>query len=568
MSNPANLLDEFATYTCHFELHAAPSDEILMLLEDRDVPGASTTSRSPNGTLLINTRRDAHQTIDNVKVSYIGPSSNPLGLFTPSGEMSLEVYEPNGMNFIEKISNVMKLYDVSTPSALSWALKIFMVGRRPDNSIDVLPKNGALIPMEFKNITGDFSYQGGKYVMTFVGKSTFAGQFPSRDGQQSMFNFGYCNKNICITAKTIKDALSELEIQLNKNYDQVYENELKNEVGAKRFVYKINIIDKSIDGHLSLNSKVDWSPDSGCKMNFLSKDPILKWIYEILRSSKDLNSRIADSLDKIKKENHEGVEYLVVVPYLNLTETSLEINYDISLYKGGPETLEFDYLFGDPGKNVDVISFNMTLNSGMSLLSGENSNASVGYETARTPDLAKNDPSQFSNVVTQDKTKENAVIKDQRTITNLKKNDIAILPSTTRADSTGYLKYSFDAVPATRKMFATVAEMHAAYSNQFTFMIRGNLNLLLTGIISPKGLEDTKPKPCLTTPLWIKVNIKDQDGEPFFYTGKYELISIENNFSGGKFTQNLTVMMHQEETNSSTGSSDSDVVPMQKGGGY
>jgi hypothetical protein len=176
--------------------------------------------------------------------------------------------------------------------------------------------------------------------------------------------------------------------------------------------------------------------------------------------------------------------------------------------------------------------------------------------------MAKDDPAQYSKVVTTDKTQGNAVIKDQKTISHLKKNDIALLPSTSKVDSTGFIKHSYDSVPATKKMFAAVSEMNCAYDPALTFTIRGNLDLLLAGVIYPTGLEEKRDPVSVTSPKWIKVNIKDQDGEPFFYTGKYQLISIENYFSGGKFTQNLSVIMQTNKEETET------TVPMQAGGGY
>ena len=68
MAYPRNPLDVYVTYTYHFELHAASSWEKLQFLEDSDANDV-TTRFEPNGTLLINTRKDAHQVIDDVASS-------------------------------------------------------------------------------------------------------------------------------------------------------------------------------------------------------------------------------------------------------------------------------------------------------------------------------------------------------------------------------------------------------------------------------------------------------------------------------------------------------------------
>src|SRR5574343_1062 len=108
MSRPANPLDKFVTYTYHFELHADKSWDVIKLLEDSDA-NVYTHRNVPNGTMLINTRKDAHQVIDDVTFSYIGPSSNNLGLFVPASEIVMKVYEQNGAAFIEKVANLLDM---------------------------------------------------------------------------------------------------------------------------------------------------------------------------------------------------------------------------------------------------------------------------------------------------------------------------------------------------------------------------------------------------------------------------------------------------------------------------
>lgn len=563
MSNPANPLDKFVTYTYHFELHASKSSEILKLLETSDVPGAATTSRSPNGTLLINTRNDAHQTIDNVKFTYVGPSVNPTGKFTPNVEVSMEVYEPNGMNFLEKLYNTMNFNEVSGPGHMAWALKVFFVGRTADNNIEVIPKNGIFIPLAFTSFTGDFSYQGSKFDLRFNGLSDFANSNLTNINQISNnAAFGFTNKNITVSGTTVKEALIDLEKKLNDNYENVYSKEVKDLVGARKIRYKISFDDNTIDGQLSLNNRTDYSPGSNMKMNFLSKDPIISWVNEILRSSKDLNSRVADSLEKIRNENHEGVEYLYILPTQKFLDTELLIEFNIGLYNGSDEVLEFDFLFADAGKNVDILGFSMSMDHGMAFFSNS-SNVSVGYETGRNPDQNKTDPGQTTNVITDDTVKQNAVINTPMTISHYRKNDIAILPTTSKADSTGFIKLSYDAVPSAKKMFATITEMHGAYNPEFMFQIRGNLYLLAGSIIYDDSIDDNQQprRPIgVTGPKWLKVNIKDHDYEPFFYTGKYLLLSIESVFSGGKFTQNLHVMMYDKTTTVSTAAPTEKVV--------
>jgi hypothetical protein len=554
MSNPPNKLDKYTSYTYHFELHSAKSWNTLALLENVD-KNMVTSVREVNETLFINTRKDAHQTIDNVKFSYSGPSSTNNGMFTPYSKMTFEVYEPNGMYFVEKIANFMSDQEISNPLQACWALKIFFVGRLPDNSIETVPLNGILIPLVFLNMTSEFTHQGGKYEFEFSCAGGWAGQIKNPTPEQftNSLLLGYCDTNISISARTIKEALKDLEKKLNSNYDKKFEDDLKKE--EKRKIKYFIKCSQEIDGQLTLNQVEDWSPDAPSKLNFNSKDPILSWIYSILRSSKEMNEKISESFEAIKKPNHEGVKMIVVLPTAIYKDDCLELVYDILMYEGGSDYLEFDFLFADPGKNVDVISFNMKMQSLGNWFSSKNEN-STSLEISNSPTVASQNPKVFKeNVVTPDKSTDKLYVeKKQTTIPGLK-GDIAIVASNAPGEDSGFIRHRHDAVPAAKMMFATVTAMQAAYNPEIAFVIRGNLDLLKAGITYPNGGNDIKRFAFgITAPLWLKVNIHAPDGTPFFYTGKYNLLTIENHFTGGKFLQTLyTFMSEQVDPASSTG---------------
>ena len=110
MANPANPLDRYVTYTYHFELHAGTSWDQLKYLEQSDA-NLSTDRFSANGTLLINTRKDAHQVIDFVKiVATQSRTGGGIGAFVIAGAdnqpVEITISEPGGFAFIEKIQRI------------------------------------------------------------------------------------------------------------------------------------------------------------------------------------------------------------------------------------------------------------------------------------------------------------------------------------------------------------------------------------------------------------------------------------------------------------------------------
>ena len=553
MSTPANPLDVFTSYTYHFELHAATTWDELKLLISQD-KNATTGSKEHNGTLLINTRKDAHQVIDQVMFSYLSSGSNPLGLFTPSSDIVLTINEPNNIHFIEKLANLFYDMKVTVPYNLMWGLKIFFVGRRPDNSIEVLPETGILIPMNFKEMSSDFTFQGGTYKMSFVGNTNWAGQNPYQTPQEfaNTLLTGYCNKNISISATTVKEAVSELERKLNENYRQIYDTVLNNP-GIRPIKYKINL-DPEIDGKLTLLPTETFSKDSPCKMNFHPSQTILSWIYSILRSSESLNKIIGDSLDKIKSPHQQGVKFIGVLPRFLLTDTELKLEYDISYYTGGERTWTFDYLFADPGKNVDIMNFSLNMMNTAAWFAGSyTSNLGVDRVTGQSGHTVRDDPKAAStHILNKDISQPSVSEKLEKVTVPGITNDVAFLPGTSTSEMNGYVRHRHNAVAHAKMMFASISEMNCAYSPDVEFTIRGNLDLLKAGIIHPEG-TNAQALVGINAPSWLKVNIKDNEGNPFFYTGKYMIKQIDNIFQGGRFTQVIYTIMSDNTSTTEPG---------------
>jgi len=546
MSTPANPLDKFVTYTYHFELYVATSlDDISSLFSI----GPINLSTSPTyGTrlksgplLLINSIKDAHQIIDDVVFSYIGPSVNNNGLMIPDGSMVMRILEPNGVSFIEKLARALNTFEASNLNSLVWGIKIFFVGRTETNKIFIMP-NPVLIPMNFLKISSTYTNRGGEHILHFVSMQNINYSQHNPANQQT----GYCNKMITVNASTVKGALNNLIDQLNSIYNDIYVNEFSNSKNSKTLNYSINI-PEDIDGPLDVYKSANMLTINSTTAISCTQDlSIVEWIFYILRGSTKLNAIVGTSLQGLKKEGHAGVKMLSVLPFIKYNKTTVDIRYDIMWYEGDrkkDKVYIFDFLFATPGKNVDVISFDITMLNTLAWFSNGKSSVNknlVPPDSKQTPD-SKSYSS--ANVVTPD-TKSAALsippTKQLNQIPGLH-GDIAFIPLTYPIDTdSGFSNIKSEAISNFTYMFSSIDEMHGATAPSLTFKIRGNLDLLQAGIIYP----GSKKIPFgVTGPTWIKVNIKDQQGHQFFYTGKYNLISIENHFSQGVFTQNLHVMM-------------------------
>lgn len=538
MANPVNPLDVFVTYIPHYELHLSDNWGELAALIGVDI-NASTDPDAANGTLLINTRKDAHQQIDNIKFMYYGPMVDPSGSFTACGDLSLEVIEPNGVSFVQKLTDRLSILKITNiTAAAQFGLKIFFVGRLADGSEQTIPFDG-IIPIHLYNLEARYSHKGGEYSLKFVISSDAVNSTPLRPANGVARSVGFVNKNISFKTDNVKEALQLLEDQLNQNYQDVYANELLNANGAKSIKYKIEL-DPKICGCINLVTKDSLAPGEKCQLTFTPTVDIATMIRQILFSSKDVCDMIAASKDGIGKAGHPGVKLPVTQTFYHLDKGVVNVIYKISLYEGGAEdTFEFDYYFS--GKNVDILEFEVKFNQmdlwmSSSLLSTE-------YNRDAAARMASMDPIFYAkNIVPKDQTCTVLynVPVDRKAIKAIQ-GDVAILPIVNRNEGTGLAKHDADTVPSARLAFETVGVASGATNLQVTFTIRGHLGILDRVVYSPDGSGDAPSGVTKTT--WFKVNIFDKDGNPFFYTGKYQLLSVENLFQGGKFLQNLTMTM-------------------------
>lgn len=537
MANPSNPLDIFVTYTTHFELHASNTWDSLKLIETVD-NNDSTSDREATGTLLINTRKDAHQQINNVRFRYLGPTSDPSGAMQPIDDVTLEVIEPNGTFFIEKIKNLQETFEIKDlMGGVCFGLKIFFVGRLADGSDYTLPFE-KILPLQLVKFDAKFSFKGGEYFLGLYGSGTVVASSPIRSSNGISRAVSYTNKNVSFKSKTVKEAINLLELALNKNYRDVYSTELKNTYGAKEVKYKITL-DSKINGNLNLVTK-DGSYHKS-ELQHLTFEPnldISTMIRSILSSSRDVNEMISESRAGISKQFHPGVKLPVYQTFYYLKDDTLNIDYNIRLYEGRGETFEFDYYFS--GKNVDVLEFEIRFPNMIAWMSSSISGTELNRNSASQ--LPSENPEFYcKNVVHQDITRDNiySAPVEQKQIPALK-GDIAYGPAVNRAEGAGHVKLEFQAVPSARLAFESIGQACSALDTQLTFTIRGHYDLLNKVITQPDGSSIGFG---VDKGVWIKVNIFNKDGSPFFYTGYYRLITIDNIFSDGKFTQLITVMM-------------------------
>ena len=537
MARPQNPLDIFVTYTYHFELHAHWDWDKLKSLETSDA-NASTTRWEPNGTLIINTRKDAHQHIDNVSFTAMAQQTSKTELFVSKGKLHMTISEPGGFALTEKLWKVKSNFKAKDFSSLQFVLKPIFVGRLPDNTVVTL--YGKLIPFVIQGIKATFDHQGGIYFFETVIATDMASA--SRHGPNGpQMHYSYTDKNIQFKANTVEEALSLLSDGLQQNYDKTYTNWLDS-AGARRINYSINI-DPEIKGQIESVIKDSFAPDDSKKLNFDPRKEIGSHIMDIIKRSKTLNETIGASKDAYDKEFDPGAFMPVIVPRVHMKDGEIEVAFDVKVYKGGGDKFEFDYYFAGAGKNVDILQYEVVFNNLNAWLRTATDMSTDKHSDFSATGATYNTPYWVENLVHPDITREQLynLVPMKNTIEAFK-NDIAYLPSSYQQDKFGFNSMPVKNVSSIRMATNASVIEKGAIRPQQEVLIRGHLDLFNACCAYPDGSRDMFGT---TDSLWIKINIfmvENGIRRPFFYTGLWMLTGIENIFSNGKFTQKLSMI--------------------------
>lgn len=546
MARPQNPLDQFVTYTYHFELHAHIDWDVLKNL-DRSDANATTTRTQPNDTLLINTRRDAHQVIDDVKYTATCNMTSRSMVLASLGDCELTVTEPGGFGFIEKLNTLRTMYDVKDMASLIFVLKPIFVGRLPDNSIVTLYSN--LIPGTLVDLSARVDHRGSVYNMRFVIENSVG---TARGGPRgAQMNFAFTDKNISFEASTVQEALQKLQTSLQKNYDDTYKNRLDDN-GARRIKYTIKF-DEEIKGDLDMLLKNSFAREDVRKLTFDCKKEISEFIYDILTRSSDINKKVGDTHDVYRKQLHEGAWMPVVVGRVYKKAREVEVIFDIKIYRGGKrDEFEFDYYFAGAGKNVDIIEYEVVFPTLINWLA-TNDDFGTDYNTNMSATLPTyNQKAYTEDSLHQDITREKIYsLASKQTKIDGQKGDIAYLAAAPLLEHMGVNMMEVKDVPSMRLAYNSLAKFRGSIHPQQTMVIRGHKGLLDLCTPYPDGSDDmfNTEGGC-----WIKVNtymIENGMRKQFYYTGWYLLFTVTNQFTGGKFLQHMTLSYKDDESGSS-----------------
>lgn len=572
MALPANDLDRYASYTYHFELYASSVHDDLLQYEFTDMSQVGTTRTAPNGNMLINTRRDAFQSIEDVHYYITSPIAG-LGYHSGGGgSVQMTIRESNGFGFVDKMQNMLILNQTSDLTSMHFALKTVFVGRLPDNTIEQ-SNDLPLLLMILTNFEMVFTNEGAVFTLHFtpnVGFDSVSIDKGININNNIAQSLGTLPKSISFNGRTVKEAMTNCEASLNGMYDSYYkENGVDKQ--SRPIKYQI-VLAPEITGKLDSLNKDYFGPNAPAKFSYEPEMNISAMIHDVLSHSPDLSTVIVGLDDSTGNQGSVSstsstAQAARKIPWVRssvqFTKTEALITYEVRLYSnlayqssqgsGNISQYVFDYYFSDPGKNVDVLAMELKVGyGGLYQAITRGANTMFDKSTNASGTLVKSDPKFFVNNVVTPNTTIPGMIKSgdlgSASFHGLQM-DIAPMPFPSVKEVQGYATIPASQVASARLASNAIIDGYVGYGTAaLTLHIRGHYNILkMQGSYPDANVNmDLLSKGC-----FMKVNIHNQiidpinntvNKQPFFYTGWYRVITIENSFIGGLFTQTISML--------------------------
>jgi len=612
MSRPLNVLSKYRTYSYHHILIICDSvatsasisvgDNVNGTTELNDVIRKSvsglyssesrlSTDPATGGqfVVMINGLTDAHYSIEELKWESITgqKGNNNSGNYTAMvTEGAMVINEPKGVRFLNDVKKAYERLRRDHNSCV-WMIKTIFVGYN-DNHVNGKPDEPEyytdIKPLVFTvvDLEAEFNVQGAIYDLKFVNINNGVSKMPQINDITSTVMMNLRKDT------TLKGAIETLFKKMNARYDQYFDS-VKQDIIAQKLKplpvkYEItlskeyNETDYKVDD-VQQQTTSDGLTNSGAAFDFSKGVTIENAIKTIMNRcgkikldakgetpTKDkygykIRTILASTKDAYIVKYHIERQKLM---FNNILDASKSNDSELQA-KLDSNTLSLDYIY--TGGNIDIIDYSMKMEMGFvffqQLTNGNNLHTQKDSTAQGVDKIAK---------VASDKS---AKINDLDDGANkvLDKTIPIFFTKNNKNPETINTKNPKEAAE-----FQSLLNRHAALENiQAKVKIHGNPALLNSINKVPKGFgkdESQKVDDSEVFPFWEKVpalleiNIMmpiEENGvvvnmEPFWYTGKYYVFSVANEFSGGLFTQELEMISMPNATDESTETNTQDPV--------
>lgn len=420
MSTPFNELSRFTSYRYYFVMVMCDTTLTADALSQTTQLDAWLHSNDPtdplgkfgvrtlvdnNGNVigkycvLINGSTDATFVITNVKwTTATAADAVPGDQGTSIAyEGAMSVSEPRGILFMDQIVLCSRALGVDT-STVTYVLKPFFVGYTYGNYVtqntDQVFVGGegtehitSIAPMQIipYDVSATFTEQGGMYEISFTSISNGAARLPQFARVSDGFTLALGNEN----AASLSDAMSQLEVKVNQNYEiwrSCILDRLKKDdpTAAERFLpvkYQILLDPAYSSSYKVTNLPIQYKDKAGCDTKTTIKTKLGGSMEQIIRDIMWMSPQVVFDMTQHDPKYEYRVHSIitttgdqVIVTYVikrflspksGIVE-ALVSNSSLSQRLIENNLITFDYIYS--GKNIDVLSFDMKMNIGLGYL--------------------------------------------------------------------------------------------------------------------------------------------------------------------------------------------------------
>lgn len=543
-----------------------------------------------NYIVLINGASDTYFTIQTARWQAVTTPSGEHEYSSTTLEGQMKIQEPKGARFLNVIQHAARDLGAS-PMGMVFVLKTIFVGHTDGGYIESLTTVRPLL-LTMIDIQTQFDVTGATYEIAFVGNAGGASKMPQVSSVTDGFSF-----TIEGSGQTLEQTMNKLETSLNTRYNTTKER-LKFEAKCAGVTLDFD------DSFMPVTYEINLDPayrkmKAGTatreqQENTGQQDPVIVQQGESMSVESLINQIMLTSQEVYEDGNpDEGdkkfihkisasvkpnkTEYRVVynvhryeVRFPGQSEQQAEDTNDNSGFNFDPEegtSIEFDYIF--TGKNIDVLDFNMKMEMGLAFL----------QTLASTPSLMSASETQSSNQESttgaksaEQLTSENSNVKKPLFL-GMKLKDPALRNHINPGETTTYNALlsrwaGYETLEASVTIRGNPQLLHESTPKPDSFaitdedtegLIEGQQPQNVSVITSDAAAnlpEEQQPNTVMPRywrrPGFVKVNVRfptvttqfGQDAltEPFWYTGYYYLISVDNIFEEGQFRQELDIM--------------------------
>jgi len=592
MSTPYNVLSKFRTYSYHHILVICDTVETATSISiadnstgtsrlndvvKRSVDGLYSSERletdpttKGNYVVMINGMTDAHYAIDELKWESItgqrgnNNSGNYTAMVTEGG---MVINEPKGVRFLNDIKQTYEALNRDHNSCV-WMIKTIFVGyndhhqekaNQPEYFTNIAPLIFTVVELE-----AEFNVQGAIYDIKFVNINNGVSKMPQINDITSTVKMNLTKDALLKSA--IGKLFEKINFRYNKYYSSVVQDLKAQGIDPLAIEYEYELSDEyrldtgyTVDD-VQQQTTSDGLTTSGAAMDFSKGITIENAIKTIMNKCEKIKDDAAGETKtkdkygfKIRTILKSNKDKYIIKYYIERQKLMFSNIFDASK-SNDPElqaqldenTLSLDYIY--TGQNIDIIDYSMKMEMGFvffqQLTNGNNLRAQSEHPTDVVSQVANDKPINVNDPDNSDGSKKNIPKKLPIFYRKNNKN-----PETANTKS-----------PKKAAEFQSLLDRHAALENlQSKVKIHGNPALLNSINKVPKGFgknESTKVEENSVFPHWekvpalIEINIMmpiEENGvvvkmEPFWYTGKYYVFSVANEFSGGLFTQELEMI--------------------------